>query len=108
MDRYVFPDSELIDVADVVRALERDGFEVRYVESLGEHYAATQRAWVVNLEESWEQAVDRGPRARVWRLYMAASANAFEEGRLAIHQVLGVRLDGDGNRAMPRTRAGWD
>jgi hypothetical protein len=39
---------------------------------------------------------------------MAACANAFEEGRLAIHQVLGVRPDGDGNSAMPRTRAGWD
>lgn len=110
MNRYVFPDSELIDVADVVRAMERAGFEVRDVESLREHYAATLRAWVANLEESWEEAVERvgEPRARVWRLYMAASANAFEEGRLAIHQVLGVRPDDEGKSAMPRTRAGWD
>jgi cyclopropane-fatty-acyl-phospholipid synthase len=110
MNRYVFPDSELIDVADVVRAMERAGFEVRDVESLREHYAATLRSWVANLEESWEQAVDRvgEPRARVWRLYMAASANAFEEGRLTIHQVLGVRPDGEGESAMPRTRAGWN
>jgi cyclopropane-fatty-acyl-phospholipid synthase len=109
MNRYVFPDSELIDVGDVVLAMERAGFEVRDVESLREHYAETLRAWVANLEDSWEQAVERvgEPRARVWRLYMVASANAFEAGRLAIHQVLGVRADGEGKSAMPRTRADW-
>jgi len=42
--RYVFPDGELIDVADVVAAMERAGFEVRHVESLREHYARTLRA----------------------------------------------------------------
>ena len=106
MNRYVFPDSELIDVADVVGAMERAGFEVRDVESLREHYAETLRAWVANLEASWEKAVERvgEARARVWRLYMAASANAFEDGRLAIHQVLGVRPDEAGKSAMPRTR----
>ena len=50
INRYVFPDGELIDVADVVRAMERAGFEVRDVESLREHYTRTLRAWVANLE----------------------------------------------------------
>jgi cyclopropane-fatty-acyl-phospholipid synthase len=109
MNRYVFPDSELIDVADVVGAMERAGFEVRDVESLREHYAETLRAWVANLEASWDKAVERvgEARARVWRLYMAASATAFEDGRLAIHQVLGVRPDEAGESTMPRTRTDW-
>ena len=47
--RYVFPDGELIDVGQVVLAMEEAGFEVRDVESLREHYAKTLRAWVANL-----------------------------------------------------------
>jgi cyclopropane-fatty-acyl-phospholipid synthase len=46
--RYVFPDGELIDVGQVVLAMERAGFEVRDVESLREHYARTLRAGVRN------------------------------------------------------------
>jgi len=46
-------------------------------------------------------------RARVWRLYMAASALGFEDGGLAIHQVLGVAPDADGTSAMPPTRDRW-
>jgi cyclopropane-fatty-acyl-phospholipid synthase len=39
--RYVFPDGELLDVADVIRAMQQSGFEVRDVESLREHYSRT-------------------------------------------------------------------
>ena len=46
-----------------------------------------------------------GPgRARVWRLYMAASAVNFEQGRTSLHQVLGVRPHADGRADMPLTR----
>ena len=109
INRYVFPDGELIDVADVVRAMERAGFEVRDVESLREHYTRTLRAWVANLEGSWEKAVELAGerRARVWRLYMTASANAFDQGAIAVHQVLGVRPTADGASLMPPTRAAW-
>ena len=55
--RYVFPDGELIDIGESVRAMERAGFEVRDVESLREHYAKTLRAWVANLEAEWDAAV---------------------------------------------------
>ena len=90
--RYVFPDGELLDVAEVVRAMQRAGFEVRDVESLREHYSRTLHHWVANLEAHWDEAVALVglPRANIWRLYMAASANGFDDGGLAIHQVLGV------------------
>jgi cyclopropane-fatty-acyl-phospholipid synthase len=109
INRYVFPDGELIDVADVVRGMERAGFEVRDVESLREHYTRTLRAWVANLEASWDTAVKLigERRARVWRLYMTASANAFDQGAIAVHQVLGVRPTAEGASLMPPTRAGW-
>ena len=107
--RYVFPDGELIDVGQVVLAMEAAGFEVRDVESLREHYERTLRAWVANLEANWERASKLvGPaRARVWRLYMAGSANGFHDGGLGVHQVLGVVPDPDGASGMPLTRAGF-
>ncbi len=108
--RYVFPDGELLDVADVIGAMQRTGFEVRDVESLREHYSRTLHHWVGNLEAHWDQAVALvgRPRADIWRLYMAASANGFDDGGLAIHQVLGVVPDASGRSGMPATRRGFD
>jgi cyclopropane-fatty-acyl-phospholipid synthase len=96
IDRYVFPDGELHDVGMVATAMERQGFEVRHGENLREHYALTLRRWVANLEANWEQAVAEvgAGRARVWRLYMAASARNFERGATGLQQLLGVRTDG--------------
>jgi cyclopropane-fatty-acyl-phospholipid synthase len=109
MNRYVFPDGELVDLANVVEAMERAGFEVRDVESLREHYSGTLHAWLANLESSWDEAVALvgEPRARVWRLYMAGSANGFDDGGIAVHQVLGVVPAQDGASGMPRARTGW-
>jgi cyclopropane-fatty-acyl-phospholipid synthase len=107
IDRYVFPDGELHEVGTVVSAMQQHGLEVRHVESLREHYGKTLRHWVSNLEANWDDAVRRGGvgRARVWRLYMAACALNFEEGRTEIHQILGVRAD-NGRSRMP-LRPDW-
>lgn len=107
IDRYVFPDGELQPMAAMVEALEDAGFEVRDVESLREHYALTLRAWVANLEANWDRAVQitSAGRARVWRLYMAGSALAFEANRIGVNQVLAVRPDARGVSGMPRSRA---
>ncbi len=91
--RYVFPDGELCDVGSVITAMQAAGLEARHMESLREHYARTLRHWVANLERHWDEAVAEAGagRARVWRLYMAASAINFEVGGISVHQVLGVR-----------------
>jgi cyclopropane-fatty-acyl-phospholipid synthase len=106
IERYVFPDGELEPLGVMVGALEEAGFEVRDVESLREHYALTLRAWVANLEGRWEEAVALSSpgRARVWRLYMAGSALAFEANRLGVNQVLAVRPGPRGGSGMPRSR----
>jgi cyclopropane-fatty-acyl-phospholipid synthase len=109
IDAYVFPDGELQPIGVTVAQLERAGFEVRDVESLREHYALTLRRWVTNLEDHWDRAVQlTGPgRARVWRLYMAASALAFERNRIGVNQVLAVRTPDAGAAGMPLRARVW-
>jgi cyclopropane-fatty-acyl-phospholipid synthase len=96
LNRYVFPDGELESPGHLVSAMHDNGFEVRHEENLREHYARTLTAWCVNLDTHWDDAVaEVGPqRARVWRLYLAASRLGFERNTVQLHQILGVRLDG--------------
>jgi cyclopropane-fatty-acyl-phospholipid synthase len=106
--RYVFPDGELHEVGTLVSALQQQGFEVRHLESIREHYGRTLRHWVANLEANWDEAValTSEGRARVWRLYMAGSAALFEANLIQVHQILAVKPD-DGASGMP-LRHGWD
>ncbi|MFE9435754.1 class I SAM-dependent methyltransferase [Streptomyces sp. NPDC006640] len=111
IDAYVFPDGELAPVGTTVTQLERAGFEVRDVESIREHYALTLRRWVANLEADWTRAVHlTSPgRARVWRLYMAASALAFERNNIGVNQVLAVKTpEGTGASGMPLRARTWN
>ncbi|GAA3191558.1 MULTISPECIES: cyclopropane-fatty-acyl-phospholipid synthase family protein [Streptomyces] len=109
IDRYVFPDGELAPVGRTAGALEDAGFEVRDVEVLREHYALTLRRWVANLEARWKEAVrlTTPGRARVWRLYMAASALSFERNRIGVNQVLAVRTPDSGASGLPLRPRVW-
>lgn len=86
VNRYVFPDGELVAPSERHRPAERAGFELVHAEELGEHYAETLRRWVRRLEDRRDYAVDRVGEVtyRVWRLYMAASAHAFGTRRLGL------------------------
>jgi len=108
--RYVFPDGELPDVADVVRGMQAHGLDVRDVEALREHYGLTLRRWSENLERRWDDACGLVGvrRARVWRLYLAGAAVSFDIADIGVHQVLGVKLTGDGDSGMALTRASFD
>ncbi|WP_406008523.1 class I SAM-dependent methyltransferase [Streptomyces sp. NBC_00637] len=110
IDAYVFPDGELAPVGTTVGQLERAGFEVRDVESIREHYALTLRRWGARLEADWGRAVHlTSPgRARVWRLYMAASAVAFERNQIGVNQVLAVRTPESGHSGMPLRARTWN
>ncbi|MGW5334047.1 class I SAM-dependent methyltransferase [Streptomyces bauhiniae] len=110
IDSYVFPDGELAPLGTTVTMLERAGFEVRDVESLREHYARTLRAWVANLEGDWARATRLAGfgRARVWRLYMAASALAFERNQIGVNQVLAVRTPETGTSGLPARTRTWN
>ena len=91
----------------MTRAAERAGFEVRDIENLREHYARTLRAWTANLEANWETAIAATDErtARIWRLYMAGSAQGFARGRMALFQSL-LAKPTNGNAVVPPTRRG--
>jgi cyclopropane-fatty-acyl-phospholipid synthase len=104
--RYVFPDGELLGLGEMVGLLESRELEVLDVEALRQHYALTLRAWVSNLEANWDAAVAASSegRARVWRLYMAASGLTFEAGDMGVNQVL---LQKAGAEQPPLRRTAW-
>ncbi len=90
VNTYVFPDGELTPFEESVNAAGRAGFELRDVESLRRSYALTLRHWVRRLEANHEAASAMAGETvyRIWRLYMAASALAFEHAGLSIFQAL--------------------
>jgi cyclopropane-fatty-acyl-phospholipid synthase len=109
IDAYVFPDGELAPMGRTLATLEDAGFEVRDVEAIREHYALTLRRWVANLEREWSTAVrlTSPGRARIWRLYMAASAVSFERNRIGVNQFLAVKTPGSGASGMALRPREW-
>lgn len=90
INTYVFPDGELTTVDAITAAAEDSGFELRDSESLRVSYALTLRHWVANLELNHDEAIAAaGERVyRIWRLYMAGSAIAFERAAISVYQLL--------------------
>lgn len=107
-DRYVFPDAEVVPLRQVITAAEEQQWEVRDVESLREHYALTLDHWVRRLEQAHRKAVDLVGETtyRVWRLYLAASAEWFRRGRLNVYQTL-LTKSKDGHLGLPLRREDW-
>jgi cyclopropane-fatty-acyl-phospholipid synthase len=106
VERFVFPDGELVSIAEALQIAQAAGFEVRDVENLREHYTRTLRAWIENLEKNRSSAIAAAGEQsyRIWRLYMAGSAQGFRSGRIGIYQSLLARPRVDGSIDIPPTR----
>ena len=105
VDRYVFPDGQLVTLSQVLEAAESQGLEVRDVENLREHYELTLRRWVEGLRRNSGTLLRHVSEVtyRTWLLYMAGSAAAFRRGDIAVHQILFSRPD-RGSSQLPLTR----
>lgn len=108
MDQYVFPDARLVTLSQALSAAEVAGFEVRDVENLREHYAATLRLWVRDLQRHETEVLEHvSPHTyRTWILYMAGCSEAFRRGDLGVYQMLLSRPE-RGNSSLPLTREDW-
>ncbi len=90
INRYVFPDGQLETISTVQQIMEDAKFEIHDVEGLRLHYAMTLREWVSRLEQHHEEVLKHVPESvyRIWRFYMAACAQQFEEGSIGVYQIL--------------------
>lgn len=105
IDRYVFPDGELPHVSLAIHELSAAGLELVDAESLRRHYALTLRHWSDAFERHIGEleAMAGAQRARIWRVYLAGCAHAFDKGWINIYQLLAVR-SADGGSPLPLTR----
>ena len=103
INRYIFPDGELLHIGHLIDQMEHQGLEVHHDENLREHYAMTLRDWSRNLDAHWDESVaEVGLRkARVWRLYLAVARYGFATNAIQLHQALSTRTTDDGRSGMP-------
>ncbi|ACU72867.1 Cyclopropane-fatty-acyl-phospholipid synthase [Catenulispora acidiphila DSM 44928] len=90
IESFIAPDMHMRPLSATLAMMEQAGWEVRDVEAMREDYVRTVRQWLTTLEARWSQAVDLVgvETARVWRLYLAGGALAFEQGRMGVDQIL--------------------
>jgi cyclopropane-fatty-acyl-phospholipid synthase len=95
IESYIAADMTMRPVGETVRLIEQAGLEVIGVEAMRTHYVRTIRAWLDNFEKNLPAIQDllTAEQIRVWRLYLAGGALAFEEGRMGVDQILAVRPD---------------
>jgi cyclopropane-fatty-acyl-phospholipid synthase len=93
IESYIAPDMDMRPVGDTITLIQGAGFEVIGVEAMREHYVRTIRAWLDNFERNLPAiaAILSAEQVRVWRLYLAGGALAFEQGRMGVDQILAVR-----------------
>jgi cyclopropane-fatty-acyl-phospholipid synthase len=105
IDRYVFPNGELPHISTTLAAMQEGGLEAFDVENLRRHYVKTLRIWSVNYEARSarvRELVDE-EKFRIWRVYLAGCAHAFEHDDVAIYQIVG-RKAGQPASTLPWSR----
>lgn len=106
IEEYVFPGGELVHVSQVIESLSSHGLECWDVECLRPHYARTLWHWVDRLETQDQAAKEivGEEKYRIWQIYMAGSAHAFERGWMSIFQILAGKPMANGVLPYPLTR----
>ena len=105
IDRYVFPQGELPHISTVLRTMQEGGLEAFDVESLRRHYMRTTQLWSEAFEARTAQIkplVDE-KKWRIWRVYLAGCAWAFEHDEVSIYQVI-CRAAGQRAQGLPWSR----
>jgi cyclopropane-fatty-acyl-phospholipid synthase len=105
IDTYVFPQGELPHIGQVLKTMQMGGLEPLDVENLRRHYAKTCGIWAENFEaraDEIRKTVD-DKRFRIWRVYLAGCAYAFEHDWISLNQVVCGKA-GRNSAALPWSR----
>ncbi|WP_424813535.1 class I SAM-dependent methyltransferase [Roseococcus sp. YIM B11640] len=102
---YIFPGGELDHIGGTTDAMERNGFEIHDTEGWREHYGRTCRLWTERLHANRAAAeAEVGPaKTRIWLIYLAGCALAFERGSVGIFQTVATKK-ARGGAGLPPTR----
>ncbi len=105
--RYVFPGGAVPHLSRVVFEVARAGLEFADAEDLRPHYARTLSHWSQRLEARRDEAIRAAGerRYRIWRVYLAGMAHAFDRGWLSVAQVLAFRPAQNAEPYRPWTRS---
>ena len=102
-EQRIFPGAYPPSPAEMTRIFEPHRFSILDVENLRLHYARTCRDWLERFDDSAEAVREMFDETfvRTWRMYLAASVNAFQVGGLQLFQVLLAR---ERDNSVPWTR----
>jgi cyclopropane-fatty-acyl-phospholipid synthase len=91
--KYVFHNGEVPHISLALRAMQQAGLEALDVECLRRHYAQTLLHWSDNYERHLGvlQAMVDEKTFRVWRVYLAGCAHAFNQNWVSVHQILACK-----------------
>ncbi len=101
MSKYIFPGADAsLPLSDVVKGLEKVGFEIHSAENVSVHYALTIERWHQNWQKH-EAAILKayGQRwYRLWHLFLGWSWRIAMQGNAACFQVVAHKNLDDFNR----------
>lgn len=102
---YIFPGGELDHIGGSTDSMERNGFEIHDTENWREHYGRTCRLWTERLyaNRAAAEAEVGAAKTRIWLLYLAGCALAFERGTVCIFQTVATKRT-RGPSGLPLTR----
>ena len=97
IEKYVFPNGELPHISLALRDMQAAGLEALDVECLRRHYARTLNLWAQNYEQHGDaiRGLVNETTFRVWRVYLAGCAHAFEQNWVSLYQVLACKAGAD-------------
>jgi cyclopropane-fatty-acyl-phospholipid synthase len=107
IDRFVFPGGEVPHISRVLYDIAGSNLEILDVEDLRPHYPLTLRHWVNRLEQARAMAIAAAgaERYRIWRIYLAGMAHAFDRGWLSVCQTVAQKPLANRPAPRPWTRA---
>jgi cyclopropane-fatty-acyl-phospholipid synthase len=87
--KYVWPGFHFFTPGAHTRALERNGFEIRKMVNLSDHYAKTTSAWYERMMEQ-QQTMTRilgDPTFRAWQIFLAGITGSYLNKGIYLYRV---------------------